>query len=1005
MPTRASRRGRPVVVHPVRSASAQSRGPVAAAIAAERLECRRFLAAHIVGSPTVYATIQAAVDAAAPGATITVDPGVYSELVAVFKTLTIKGPQAGVDARSNTRTNRAAEAVVNGALTMSGTRTTSFRLAADNIVLDGFTVEGQNDTVSYHAGIHMNPGRSGIQVLNNIVQNNATGLNFTNGSATIPAIIRRNLFRENNNNGPHTGRAIYTDGSISGGTLTNVTIDQNAFVRNLGQPGFRVQPAIGIEALTSASTQTNIRITNNTFDRNGKHLLAFNASGLTITGNFFQEANDTTSAGLRFEGGISNVTIQNNNVYGTGARAIRIDKKAFNGPNTNFTITNNNFWRTGLDVDAQRAALYVNAGMLDGPVNASNNYWGAASGPSGDWSASAGTGDAVLIFGNPGVTVTPFATAPLAAVNQQGAYWGAPQQVTSTIQFEDFDHGGQGVAYSDTTGDNIDDDYHAYEAVDINQITSAGPAEYYLSNVRANEWLEYTVNVPLPGTFTMQTRLANAAAGGAFRVEIDGANVSGTVAVPSTGGLTTFTTISTPNITLPAGVHVMRVFFQTNASGNTDVGSFDWIRFTQTAVTSPAAPTNLAAAAVVGASQVNLTWQDNANNETGFIIERSSNGLSDWTAVATRPADTVAYADSAMLAPGVRFHYRVRSTAGAGLDSANSNLASAIVWSPALSAPSAAKAVAVSATQVNVTWIDTVTNEQGFKVERSTDGVNFAQVGAVTAANATGFTDSSASAGVQYWYRVCAFNASGSSFYSGPSTVTTPGATTLPAPWQSGDIGAVAAPGSATHSGGTYTVKGSGADIWTTADEFHFAYRTWSGNGTLVARVASMQNTNANAKAGIMWRESLAAGSTHGSMFATPGAGVVLVTRSAAGGVSDAFFTTGAAPIWLKLTRNGTTLTAAISANGITWTSLGSTTLAMATNLYVGLAVSSKNDGALNTATFDNVSVSSALTDTAQTADGTTADASSGGLNDAAEPAPPIKKKPRPARRQLAELE
>jgi pectin methylesterase-like acyl-CoA thioesterase len=69
----------------------------------EALEGRLMLAAHIVGSPTVYPTIQSAVNAAPAGATITVDPGTYPELVSIYEPLTIDGAQAGVDARSNAR--------------------------------------------------------------------------------------------------------------------------------------------------------------------------------------------------------------------------------------------------------------------------------------------------------------------------------------------------------------------------------------------------------------------------------------------------------------------------------------------------------------------------------------------------------------------------------------------------------------------------------------------------------------------------------------------------------------------------------------------------------------------------------------------------------------------------------------------------------------------------------------------------------------------------------------
>src|SRR4051812_13128504 len=71
----------------------------------QALEARQLLAAHIVGSATVYATIQAAVDDAVAGATVTVDAGSYAEKVSITKSLTIKGAQAGNDARQSSRTN------------------------------------------------------------------------------------------------------------------------------------------------------------------------------------------------------------------------------------------------------------------------------------------------------------------------------------------------------------------------------------------------------------------------------------------------------------------------------------------------------------------------------------------------------------------------------------------------------------------------------------------------------------------------------------------------------------------------------------------------------------------------------------------------------------------------------------------------------------------------------------------------------------------------------------
>ena len=78
----------------------------------ERLEQRALMAAHIVGDSTVYATIQAAINAAAVGATINVDPGNYAELVTIDKQLNLRGGRAGVDARSGARGSN--ETVITG---------------------------------------------------------------------------------------------------------------------------------------------------------------------------------------------------------------------------------------------------------------------------------------------------------------------------------------------------------------------------------------------------------------------------------------------------------------------------------------------------------------------------------------------------------------------------------------------------------------------------------------------------------------------------------------------------------------------------------------------------------------------------------------------------------------------------------------------------------------------------------------------------------------------------
>jgi hypothetical protein len=180
----------------------------------------------------------------------------------------------------------------------------------------------------------------------------------------------------------------------------------------------------------------------------------------------------------------------------------------------------------------------------------------------------------------------------------------------------------------------------------------------------------------------------------------------------------------------------------------------------------------------------------------------------------------------------------------------------------------------------------------------------------------------------------------------------------LPDGWASLDIGAVAAEGNASFASGTFTVRGSGADIWGTADEFHFVHRTLTGDGEIVARVASVQNRHAWSKAGVMFRESLDAGSKHATMFTSAARGLAFQRRSATNGLSTS--TAGALvppPRWIKMVRAGNVFSAFESSNGTTWTLVGSEAIVMSATVHVGLAVTSHADGTLSAAVFDSVTI------------------------------------------------
>jgi beta-glucanase (GH16 family) len=181
----------------------------------------------------------------------------------------------------------------------------------------------------------------------------------------------------------------------------------------------------------------------------------------------------------------------------------------------------------------------------------------------------------------------------------------------------------------------------------------------------------------------------------------------------------------------------------------------------------------------------------------------------------------------------------------------------------------------------------------------------------------------------------------------------------LPSPWWNQDIGVVGFSGSASTDGFTYTVQGSGADIWNRSDGFQFVYQPVTGDGSIIAHVASQDNTGGYAKAGVMIRESLDPGSKHALVDLTPSHGTEFIRRTATGASAVSNFHTGTAvPYWVRLDRSGNTLTAYDSADGVNWNLVGSATVPMAQAVYAGLAVCAFNNAALNTSTFDNVFLS-----------------------------------------------
>jgi hypothetical protein len=173
-------------------------------------------------------------------------------------------------------------------------------------------------------------------------------------------------------------------------------------------------------------------------------------------------------------------------------------------------------------------------------------------------------------------------------------------------------------------------------------------------------------------------------------------------------------------------------------------------------------------------------------------------------------------------------------------------------------------------------------------------------------------------------------------------------------------------------SAGEIIMSAVGTDIWNNSDQFRYAYKSLSGNGSVTVRVDSLARSNEWAKAGVMIRETLEGGSQHAFVAITPDHGVSFQRRPVAGQASANTDASGiVTPYWLKLTRTGNVFAAQTSADGATWADIvvsPALEITMAGNVYIGLAVTS-HDAAISTvAQFSNISTTGTVSGQWQTA-------------------------------------
>ena len=231
---------------------------------------------------------------------------------------------------------------------------------------------------------------------------------------------------------------------------------------------------------------------------------------------------------------------------------------------------------------ADAPGVPIDTGHLVGTVSASATIYTDRSitgGTTGFYSVSA-----VDLSGNESVANRE---TSVTAVLVSHPFGGTPWNIPGIIQAEDFDTGGQDLAYHDLSPGNGGGQYRETESVDIETTTDEGGG-YHVAGTEAGEWISYTVNIATTGKFILDLRASSNAAGAGVHLEIDGSDVTGPISIPDSGGFESWLTITVPDIRLSAGRHILRLGIDANTPLGT-AGNVNWFAFTAIPPVGPTA--------------------------------------------------------------------------------------------------------------------------------------------------------------------------------------------------------------------------------------------------------------------------------------------------------------------------------------------------------------------------------------------------------------------------------
>jgi hypothetical protein len=220
-------------------------------------------------------------------------------------------------------------------------------------------------------------------------------------------------------------------------------------------------------------------------------------------------------------------------------------------------------------------------------------------------------------------------------------YRGTPAAIPGIVQAEEFDHGGPGLAYRDTTTGNAGGQFRSTD-VDIERTSDAGSG-HNVGWMAAGEWLVYSVDVIAAGLYTVEARVAAAGAGGVFHLEVNGSDVTGPMTIPNTGGWQKWTTIVKSGVALQAGRQTLSLVL--DANGPTGVfGNINYLRISAASAPPPPAPGDIviyASDLPVAALHGSWTQAGDAGSPNGVKLATPDRGAANLNAPLAAPVDYV----------------------------------------------------------------------------------------------------------------------------------------------------------------------------------------------------------------------------------------------------------------------------------------------------------------------------------------------------------------------------